>query len=212
MSLASQGSGEYLDREELTELETLVGVASVRLADHRGPGNGSLAARPRPTTCVSWVRTPVPRVSLGPSTMRRRQPGANGWQTHRLLLLGPPTRDVQTGDNRRANPPLIAQNRFGPRAGSSSFIIYGYIKPPGAKNDGRTCRRNPLGRTGLSAMVSGLLEEGASYAEVADWLQPGKASSPVPMARADHWNDSRVATRPRSQPDPQGNPASATRR
>jgi DNA invertase Pin-like site-specific DNA recombinase len=80
------------------------------------------------------------------------------------------------------------RNRF-QQGGVVQCVVYGYLKPPGAKNDA-DLRKDPAAEPVYAEMFR-RLEGGATYSEVADWLneqgiQPGR------HARSSRWTCSLV--------------------
>ena len=89
------------------------------------------------------------------------------------------------------------RNRFS-NGGIVQFIIYGYIKPPGSKSDA-DLRKDPEAEPIIEEIVR-QLEDGATYGQVADWLN-ARESNPVLMhAPSDERGTCFSA---RSQPHPQ---------
>jgi len=80
------------------------------------------------------------------------------------------------------------RNRF-LQGGVVRPVVYGYIKPPGAKTDAEL-RKDPDAEP-IYAEMFRRLEDGASYAEVADWLND-HGVRPGPAARSPRWNASLV--------------------
>lgn len=81
------------------------------------------------------------------------------------------------------------RNRF-MNGGIVQFVIAGYIKPEGAKSDA-DLRKDPAFEA-IYDKVFQLLEDGASFAEVADWLNQNNV--PVgPHARKKEWTGPMVA-------------------
>jgi site-specific DNA recombinase len=72
------------------------------------------------------------------------------------------------------------RNRF-LQGGVVQSVVYGYIKPPGAKTDAKPIYKEIFRK----------LEDGASYSEVADWLDDN-GIKPGPAARTPGWTCSLV--------------------
>ncbi len=75
-------------------------------------------------------------------------------------------------------------NRF-MNGGVIQFTIYGIIKPDGAKSDS-DLRKDPEAEPVYDSIFS-KLQEGATFAEVADWLND-QGIKTGPYARSDRWN------------------------
>lgn len=75
------------------------------------------------------------------------------------------------------------RNRFH-QGGVVQTVVYGYIKPPGAKTDAQL-RKDPAAEP-VYAEIFRRLEGGASYSEVADWLNE-QGVKPGPWARSSRW-------------------------
>jgi DNA invertase Pin-like site-specific DNA recombinase len=81
------------------------------------------------------------------------------------------------------------RNRFS-NGGVIQFIIYGYIKPEDAKSDA-DLRKDPDAEA-IYDWIFTKLEEGATFAEVADCLND-QGIKPGPYARSDRWDGRMVA-------------------
>ncbi len=81
------------------------------------------------------------------------------------------------------------RNRF-QMGGVIQSVVFGYIKPAGAKTDAEL-RRDPAAEP-IYAEMFHRLEGGASYAEVADWLNE-QGVKPGPAARRGYWTSILVA-------------------
>jgi DNA invertase Pin-like site-specific DNA recombinase len=80
------------------------------------------------------------------------------------------------------------RNRF-QQGGVVQTVVFGYLKPPGAKTDGEL-QKDPAAEP-VYAEIFRRLEGGAGYSEVADWLN-GEGVKPGPYARSPRWNCSLV--------------------
>ena len=80
------------------------------------------------------------------------------------------------------------RNRFH-MGGVVQSVVFGYIKPPGTKSDAEI-QKDPAAEP-IYAEMFRQLEDGASYAEVADWLN-GLGVKPGPAARSTSWTCSMV--------------------
>ncbi len=83
------------------------------------------------------------------------------------------------------------KNRFS-NGGALALPIYGYIKPPGARDDGDLIKDTDAGPI-YKEWFRRLDEDGASFASIADWLN-AKGVRPGPYARRKKW-DSRMVGR-----------------
>ena len=75
------------------------------------------------------------------------------------------------------------RNRFS-QGGVLRVSIYGYIKPPGATTDAEL-QKDPAAEP-IYAKIVRMLEDGASYSEVADWLNTQDVPT-GPGVRLEHW-------------------------
>lgn len=75
------------------------------------------------------------------------------------------------------------------RGGVVQTVVFGYVKPPGAKTDAEL-QKDPTAEP-IYAEFFRKLEDGASYSEVADWLNE-RGVKPGPAARSDRWTCSLV--------------------
>ena len=80
------------------------------------------------------------------------------------------------------------RNRF-QQGGVVQAVVYGYVKPPGAKTDADV-RKDPDAEPIYEEMFR-MLEDGAGYSEVADWLNDQRVK-PGPAARSPRWTCSLV--------------------
>lgn len=81
------------------------------------------------------------------------------------------------------------RNRFS-NGGIIQFVIFGYIKPPGAKSDAEL-HKDPAAEQ-IYEQIFRMLEADASFWEVADWLNE-KGIRPGPYARLDRWDGRMLA-------------------
>jgi site-specific DNA recombinase len=80
------------------------------------------------------------------------------------------------------------KNRFS-QGGVVQSVIFGYIKPQGTKNDTELIKDETA--VPIYDEWFRKLEEGASYSEIADWLNT-QGIRPGPACRADYWDVARV--------------------
>src|SRR5262249_15587203 len=80
------------------------------------------------------------------------------------------------------------RNRFS-QGGVIQFIVFGHIKPPGAKSD-TELRKDPAAEPIYDEWFR-MLENGATFAEVADWLN-AQGIPPGPFSRQKHWDGKMV--------------------
>jgi hypothetical protein len=81
------------------------------------------------------------------------------------------------------------RNRF-TQGGVIQFVLFGYVKPPLAKTD-TELERDPA-TAPVYDQIFRMLEEGASFWEVSDWLN-GEGIKPGPYARNDRWDGRMLA-------------------
>jgi DNA invertase Pin-like site-specific DNA recombinase len=75
------------------------------------------------------------------------------------------------------------------QGGVVQTVVYGYIKPPGAKTDAEL-QKDPAAEP-IYAEMFRMLEDGAPYSEVADWLNE-QGVKPGPWAESPRWRCSLV--------------------
>jgi DNA invertase Pin-like site-specific DNA recombinase len=80
------------------------------------------------------------------------------------------------------------RNRF-EQGGVVQTTVFGYVKPAGAKNDSQL-QKDPAAQPIYDTMFQ-KLEDGASYSEIADWLN-AQGIRPGPYARSPRWTCSLV--------------------
>jgi DNA invertase Pin-like site-specific DNA recombinase len=169
--LSSQGSGEYLDRKELTELENLLDSRRFDLLITEDLGR--IARRTRAYDICEQAEDCGTRVLALNDAV---DTGQNGWQTNAFFSV---IRHEMYNRDTAARIRRSLRHRF-MQGGVVQFVIFGYIKPDGAKNDA-DIRKDPAAEPVYDRWFR-MLEEGASYGEVADWLNEQQIQ-PGPCAR-----------------------------
>jgi DNA invertase Pin-like site-specific DNA recombinase len=181
VTIAEQGSGECLDRAGITRAQDLVrsGTFDLVLAEDLGRIYRRVHAQQFAELCEDHgtrlitlndsIDTAQPnwRVLAGFASMRHEMYNADTAQRIR-----------RSHRNRFANGGVI------------QFVIYGYHKPPGAKSDAELAK-DPAAEPIYQEWFR-RLEAGASYAEVADWLN-GQGIRPGSFCRTPKWTGPMVS-------------------
>ena len=178
--IAGRGSGEYLDRKELTQAEDLIESRTLDLVVAEDLAR--LCRRMKAYEICEVAQDCGTRlIAINDSVDTAR----DDW--HLSALFGVFRHESYTRDTGKRIRRTL-RNRFA-QGGVVQSVIYGYIKPPGAKSDAELQKdetASPIYDTWFR-----MLEDGASYSEVADWLN-NQRIRPGPACRASHWNVDRV--------------------
>jgi len=178
--IAGRGSGEYLDRKELAEAEELIESRTLDLVIAEDLAR--LCRRVKAYEICEIAQdfgTRLIAVNDHVDTAR------DDWHLGSLFSVfrhESYTRD--TGKRIRRT----LRNRF-TQGGVVQSVIYGYVKPPGAKTDA-DLRKDEAAGPIYDAWFR-MLEGGASYSEVADWLN-AQGIRPGPACRSVRWDVARV--------------------
>ncbi len=174
--IKSRGSGEHLDRKELSHLETLIesGQYDVVIAEDLG----RICRRTRVIEfCEQCVDYNTRLIAIND----RVDTDDDGWQDIATMASWHHERSNRDTSDRIKRS---CNNRFD-HGQLMESIIYGYIVPPGAKNDSELSR-DPEAEPIIREMFQ-KLELGANYSEIADWLN-SKNIPPGPYCRINKWN------------------------
>ncbi len=176
-TVATQGSGEHLDRKELIDIQRRVTSDSIDLVVMEDLGRylRDMQAIAFCGLCVDFG-TRVVAINDHIDT------GRDGWEDNALFAAWRHKRynqDTSSRIKQRLN------SRFSDDGGVFQCAIYGYIKAPGARSD-RDVQKDPAAAPIYERWFN-LLEDGASYEEVADWLNANHV--PVgPSCRRTEWD------------------------
>jgi DNA invertase Pin-like site-specific DNA recombinase len=167
-SVKSRGSGELLDREELARIEALLETQHLDLLLVE-----DLARICRRTRAYDFCELAedcgTRLIAVNDHVDTRR----DGWRMHAFFsVMHHELSNRDTSERIRRSH----RNRF-IQGGVIQYVIYGYIKPEGATHDGQLSKHPDAGP--IYDEWFRRLEEGASYAEISDWLnargiQPGR--------------------------------------
>jgi DNA invertase Pin-like site-specific DNA recombinase len=166
--ISGQGSGEYLDRKELRQAEELVesGVLDLVIVEDLA----RICRRSRAFDfCELCEDHDVRLIAINDHI----DTGKENWRLNASFAT---IRHEMYNQDTSKRIKRSQQNRF-VQGGVFQFEIYGYIKPPGAKNDADV-RKDPDAEVIYDTWFR-MLEEGAKYSEVADWLNARK----VPLGK-----------------------------
>lgn len=166
--ITSQGSGEHLDRDELRRLEDLIEsrTIDVVLAE-------DLARICRRKRAYDLCEMCVDNESRLIAINDRGDTDTDGWEDSAFISTWHHERSNRDTSDRIKRS---QRNRFN-QGGMVQFEIFGIIKPLGAKSDSEF-RKDPAAEPIYSEWFR-KFEAGASFAEVADWLN----SENVPVGR-----------------------------
>lgn len=179
--IASRGSGEYLDRKELAELEEKIESREfdVVISEDLSRICRRLHAY---AICEMCNDSDTRLIAIND----RVDTAVRGWEDSALMSTWHHERSNRdTADRIRRS----LNNRFD-LGGVVQFIIFGYIKPPGAKSDS-DLRKDPEAEPIIKEIFH-RLNGGASYAEVADWLN-SQGVPPGPYCRTPDWTREMVS-------------------
>ena len=178
--IAGRGSGEYLDRKDLTQAVELIESQTLDLVIAEDLGR--LCRRIYAYEICETAQDSGTRViAINDHVDTARE----DWHLGALFSVfrhESYTRD--TGKRIRRS----LRNRF-VHGGVVQFVIYGYVKPEGAKTDDELRKDEAAGPIYDEWFL--MLERGASYGEVADWLN-SQGIRPGPYCRSSRWNVARV--------------------
>jgi DNA invertase Pin-like site-specific DNA recombinase len=178
--ITGRGSGECLDREEArrarAEVET--GAYDLVIAEDLGRIFRRAHAQLFCELCEDY-ETRLIAINDNVDT------GQEGWRI--LAGFASMRHELYTADTAKRIRRSL-RNRF-EQGGVVQQVVFGYLKPPGAKTD-TDLRKDPAAEPIIEELVR-RLEDGASYSEVADWLN-GQGIRPGPAARSPRWTCSLV--------------------
>lgn len=157
--IESQGSGERLDRQELRQLEDMVlnNEVTIVLCEEAS----RLARRNYVITfCEDCEDAGIRFVAINDHVDTFEK----DWRLNAFFasIKGEiSNRDTSTRIRRTLRERFV-------QGGIVQFVIYGFIKPPGAKHDSQISV-DPVAAKNIDEMFT-MLEQGATYSDVADWL------------------------------------------
>ena len=174
--ISSQGSGEYLDRDELYRLEQMIEDREVDLV--KTEDLSRICRRRRAYDfCEMCEDFDVRLIAIND----RVDTAVEGWQDAAAMATWHHERSNRdTADRIKRS----LNNRFD-HGGVVQFTIYGYVKPPGAKHDGEL-QKDPNADPIIKELFR-RLEQGASYAEIADRLN-AEGIRPGVYCRLPRWD------------------------
>ncbi|MDZ4687350.1 MAG: recombinase family protein [Planctomycetaceae bacterium] len=180
IDIASQGSGEHLDRDELRDLE--VRIASRQFDVVIVEDLGRICRRKRAYDFCEMCQDCGTRLI---SINDKVDTAVAGWEDMAFIATWHHERSNRdTSDRIRSS----LNNRFD-HGGGVQFVLYRYIKPEGAKSDADLLK-DPAAEAIIPELFR-RLEQGARYAELADWLNE-RGIPPGPCCRLPPWDGSMV--------------------
>jgi DNA invertase Pin-like site-specific DNA recombinase len=185
--IAGQGSGEALDRKEY--FQAVESVESGRFDLVITEDLGRICRRVNAHLFCELCEDSATRlIAINDHVDTARE----DWRLSSFFaVMRHETYNKDTGQRIRRS----LRNRF-QNGGVFQFEIYGYIKPPDASSD-TDVRKEPSAEPVYDEWFR-LLESGASYSEVADWLNTQRIA-PGPYARSAKW-DGKMVQRVTSNP------------
>jgi DNA invertase Pin-like site-specific DNA recombinase len=178
--IAGRGSGESLDREEARRARAAVesGQFDLVIAEDLGRIFRRIHAQLFCELCEDYETR---LIALNDQV----DTAQDNW---RLLAGFASMRHEMYNKDTASRIRRTQRNRF-QQGGVVQTVVFGYIKPPGTKTDA-DLRKDPAAEPIYEELFR-KLEEGASYSEVADWLNQ-QGIKPGPYARSPQWTCSLV--------------------
>jgi site-specific DNA recombinase len=185
--VASQGSGECIDREEYLQTLDLIesGDFDVVICEDLSRICRRVQAI---IACETCEDTDTRLIAINDSV----DTGQDNWRLNSFFAVMK-HESCNTDTSKRIRRSL--RNRFS-QGGVVQTIIYGYIKPPDTTSDDQL-QKDPSAES-VYAEWFRRLEEGQSFAEIADWLNEQEVPT-GPYARSDHWIGTMVGQVTRNQ-------------
>jgi DNA invertase Pin-like site-specific DNA recombinase len=178
--ISGRGSGECLDREEARQAEEAVETRSYDLVIAEDLGRIFRRAHAL-IFCELCEDTGTRLIALNDQV----DTAQDNWRV--LAGFASMRHELYNADTAKRIRRSL-RNRF-QQGGVIQTVVYGYIKPPGAKTD--TELRKDQAAEPIYAEMFRKLEGGASYSEVADWLNE-QGIKPGPWAESPRWRCSLV--------------------
>lgn len=174
--ISSRGSGEHLDREELRTLEARIESRCYDLVIAEDLGR--ICRRNRAMDLCELCQDCDMRLI---AINDRVDTAVDCWQDSAHIATWHHERSNRdTADRIRRT----LNNRFD-HGGVVQFVQFGYFKPEGAKNDAEIVKDPEVEH--IIPEIFRRLEQGASFAEVADWLNE-QGIAPGPCCRLSRWD------------------------
>jgi site-specific DNA recombinase len=180
-SIKSLGSGEHLDRLELAEAEQLVEGRTFDLVLAE-----DLARICRRNYVLFFCEHAEDHDTRFIALNDHVDTGRSDWRMNAMFGA---MKHEATNKDTALRIRRTMRHRFS-QGGIVQTTIYGYIKPPGTKSDA-DLRKDPAAEPIYDEMFQ-RLEDGASFAEVADWLN-GLGIRPGPYCRSGRWDVPTIA-------------------
>jgi len=179
--LASQGSGECLERADYLQSIALVEDGTIDLVLTEDIGR--ICRRVHAHIFAELCEDKETRlIAINDSV----DTGRDDWRLNSFFAV---MRHESYNRDTAARIRRSQRNRF-QQGGVIQFIIYGYVKPPGAKHE--TDLLKDPGAASIYQEWFRRLEQGATFAEIADWLN--RQGIPLgPLSRTKHWTASMVS-------------------
>lgn len=172
--IEGQGSGECLDREQVVEAEELVASGQVDLVAME-----DLSRHMRRVHAVLFCEqcedadTRLIAINDGIDTCK-------DWRLHAFFAA---MKHEQSNKDTSLRIKRTLRNRFA-QGGVIQFTVFGYVKPPGAKNDGEL-QKDPAAEAIMKEWFA-RLDRGETFSELADWLN-SQGVATGPFCRSERW-------------------------
>lgn len=173
--LQSQGSGEHLDRRELGELEGL--IESNQFDFVVAEDLGRICRRQR---AIDFCELCQDHKTVLIAINDRVDTSVPGWQDSAFIATWHHERSNRDTSDRIKRS---LNNRFD-QGQLMELLVYGYIRPQGATSDSQLLK-DPAAEPVIREIFR-RLEGGASFSEIADWLNATHVS-PGPYCRSKKW-------------------------
>ncbi len=179
--VATRGSGEWLDREELTDIQRNVDSREYALVLMEDLGRYL-----RGFSAIAFCGTCVDASTRLIAINDHLDTASEGWDDHALFASW---RHKRYNDDTSKRIKQRLGNRFEKDGAVFQCEIYGYIKPPDCTSDEQV--QKDTAATAVYDKWFDLLEQGGSFAEVADWLNEQQIST-GPYCRGKKWTGKMV--------------------
>ena len=174
--LATKGSGECTDRDELRQLDFHIAEKTFDLILTEDLGRICRRTHVM-TVCEDAVSAKTRLIAIND----RVDTGITAWRMGAMFAT---VRHEQYNEDTSARIKRSVRNRFSTE-GLIKSVPYGYIKPPGVKTD-VLVTKDPRAERVYDQWFD-KLEQGASYSEVMDWLNAEKIL-PGPAVKSQRWS------------------------
>jgi DNA invertase Pin-like site-specific DNA recombinase len=178
--ITGQGSGECIDRQQVRDAEDLVANGDIDVVIMEDLGRHLRRAQ-AVGFCEQCEDSDTRLIAINDNIDTYKD-----WRLHAFFAA---IKHEQSNKDTSERIKRSLRNRFN-NGEALSCLIFGYIKPPGAKSDSELYK-DPTAEPIYERWFC-MLENGASYAEVADWLNAENVPT-GPYCDTDEWNGPMVS-------------------